>query len=181
MPHSQPLSVMMRFILSVLTLCFFSIGIATAQPKKSIYRDLGAPLSPFRIQKTNGHFYNNARLKKNQPVLLIIFSPDCSHCKHSLDTLQHSFQPELSKLQLVLVTEARHKAELQPFLKASGLDKDPKFTQVGVDSSNLIYNIYAYGMLPQFNYYNANHKLVKTFSGIFPLDSLRSFLHKQPE
>lgn len=149
-----------------------------AQPK-SIYRSSGSPLSPFRIQKTNGQFFYNTILKNNEPVMVIIFSPDCSHCEHALDTIQHTFRAELKPLQVVLVTEAVHKAELKPFLEKSGLNKDPLFAKVGIDSSNLIYNIYAYGMLPQFNYYNAKHKLVKTFSGIFPLDSLRTFLREE--
>lgn len=82
-------------------------------------------------------------------------------------------------MQVVLVTEAVHKVQLKPFLEKSGLAKDPTFYNVGIDSSNLIFNVYAYGMLPQFNYYNSRHKLVKTFSGIFPLDSLRTFLHQE--
>lgn len=169
----------MKVTISAILFCLISFG-TSAQPK-SIYRNPGSALSPFRIQKTNGQFYYAENLKKNEPLLLIIFSPDCGHCEHALDTLQRSFKPELKGLQVVLVTEAAHKAQLAPFLEKSGLGKDPVFSNVGIDSSNLIYNVYAYGMLPQFNYYNSKHKLVKTFTGIFPLDSLRTFLHQQPK
>jgi len=139
------------------------------------YRKKGAPIPAFGIEALNGKIISNAVLKANKPVMLVIFSPDCPHCIHALDTLK-GLTDQLKDIQLVLLTEEVHKAQLEDFLKKSELDKNPSFKYVGTDKSHLIYLIYAYGMLPQFTIYDSKHSLVKTFSGIFPLDSLKMYL-----
>jgi hypothetical protein len=150
-------------------------GAAIAQPNID-YREKGAPIPPFVMEQANGKMLTNGILKKGAPVIVVIFSPQCDHCGKALDTLQ-SLSQSLKHTQLVLLTEAVHKPYLKDFLTKHGYDKDPLFKNAGIDKGNLISYIYTYGMLPQFNIYNAQHRLVKTFTGIFPMDSLKMFIH----
>jgi glutaredoxin-related protein len=156
-----------------LILCLLLAAAAMAQPKPD-YRRPGAPVPPFVIEQLDGRLLTNGILKKGRPVVLAIFSPRCGHCALALDSLQRL---GLTNVHFVLVTEAIHRPYLKDFLSTHGYDKAPAFRHVGVDKGNLIDHIYAYGMLPQFNIYNEQHTLVKTFTGIFPIDSLKVYLH----
>lgn len=138
------------------------------------YKKTGAPIPPFAIKRTNGKVVSNAVLQKGKPVLVAIFSPECEHCERALDTLHQD--TALKSIQAIWVTQAVHEAKLKPFMIRTGFDKDPLFRNMGTEQSNLVFSIYTYGLLPQFNVYSRQHKLVKTFTGIFPLDSLKMYL-----
>ena len=157
-----------------LVFCLLWASLSGAQPRQD-YRKKGAPIPPFIIEQPNGGKFSNNVLKPGKPVLLAIFSPQCDHCELALDTLRH-FGKSLKNTSIVLVTEARHKPQLTGFLTKAGFDTVKAFRQVGIDKGNLVYDIYNFGMLPQFNIYNSQHKLVKSFSGNFPMDSLKMFL-----
>ena len=157
-----------------LVYCLLLAAACAAQVRQD-YRKKGAPIPPFIIQQLNGKQFSNSVLKPGKPVLLAIFSPQCDHCALALDTLQH-FGAKLNNTRIILVTEARNKPHLKEFLTTHGFDTVAAFRQAGIDKGNLIYDIYTYGLLPQFNIYNAQHKLVKSFSGTFPMDSLKMFL-----
>ncbi len=139
------------------------------------YRVKGAPIPRFVIEPVKGGVFTNTVLKPGKPVLLVIFSPQCEHCERALDTLK-GMGARLKGTQIVLVTQPIHQPQMSGFLEKSGLGKNPAFRNMGVDRSNLIYSIYAQDMLPQFNIYDSKHRLVRTFSGIFPLDSLKPYL-----
>ena len=158
-----------------LFVCLIMLASSQAQVRQD-YRKKSAPIPPFTIEHPNGKEFSNSVLKAGKPVLLAIFSPQCDHCALALDTLQQ-FGSSLHNTSLILVAEARNKPYLKLFLAQHGFDTAAEFRHIGTDKGNLIYDIYNYGLLPQFNIYNAQHKLVKSFSGVFPMDSLKMYLH----
>lgn len=139
------------------------------------YKAPGAPIPPFKVIRTNGAAITNNALKKGIPVMLMIFSPECDHCGQVLDTLK-TLAGNFKETQLVLVTEARNKGLLKDFIKKTALAQYPAFSKIGWDGGNLIYFIYTYQLLPQVNVYNAEHKLLRTFTGVFSMDSLRRYI-----
>lgn len=145
------------------------------QPPNADYKKKGSPIPPFVIEQPDGRLINHTLLQKGKPAVIAIFSPQCDHCAAMLDTLR-AMAPLFRNRQLVLVTEARNKDFMKDFLSKHGYDKEPLYRNIGWDKGNLIYFLYTYALLPQFNVYDANHKLVKTFTGAFPLDSLRMVL-----
>ena len=157
---------------------FFMAPLCLRAQQKTDYRAVGAQVPPFVLQKVDGSFITNAQLKPGKPTVLMIFSPQCDHCEHMLDSMK-SLASRLEKTQFVLVTEARNKDLLKDFLHKTGMDTARIFKNVGWDHSNLIYYIYTYHMLPQINIYNAKQQLVTTLAGNFPIDSLRMFLPKK--
>lgn len=158
-----------------LIFCLLWASLSGAQSKQD-FRKKGAPIPPFTIEQPDGKHFNNSALKSGKPVLVAIFSPQCDHCAIALDSLQH-FGKSLNNTSIILVSEARHQVHVKEFLKTNGFDKVPAYRMAGIDKENLIYYIYNYGLLPQFNIYDARHQLVKSFSGNFPMDSLKMFLH----
>ncbi len=142
---------------------------------KTDFKKAGAPIPDFVIIKPDGKTITNKALKAGKPVLLMIFSPECEHCMQILDTMKR-MTANMQKTQLILVTEARNKQLLKDFIEKKELDKHPAFQQIGWDKANLIFYIYTYQMLPQINVYNSDHKLTRTFTGTFSLDSLTQYI-----
>jgi spore coat protein CotF len=161
----------------VLVLGFLAGSVISAGAQTNVdYKATGAAMPIFVLEKANGKMITNQTLQKNKPVVMMIFSPQCEHCEHTIDSLK-TMTDRFARTQLVMITEARNQPELKGFLKKTGLDTARVFKNLGMDRSNLIPYIYTYQLLPQFNIYNAKHKLVKSFAGNFPLDSLRMYLH----
>ncbi len=46
---------------------------------------------------------------------------------------------------------------------------------IGTDSSGFINNVFLYQSLPQINIYSPAHKLIKTYTGEVPIDSLKQY------
>lgn len=161
----------MKWLAAVLILLPFLAG---AQSKTD-YKKAGAPIPAFSIVKPDGKTLTNRSLKPRKPVMLMIFSPTCDHCAHMIDTLK-GLTANMQQTQLVLVTEARNKDQIRDFITKEELDKLPVFRNIGWDGGNLIYDIYTYQLLPQVNVYNESHKLIRSFTGAFSLDSLKQYI-----
>lgn len=157
------------------TIIFSVVTIFVMGQSKIDYKKPGAPIPPFAVQSLSGNTIINSSLVKGRPVIIMLFSPQCDHCQHALDSLR-GMTALFRKTQLLPAVEARNKPLLKDFMIKNGFDKVPLFRNAGSDNGSLVYNIYSYGLLPQFNIYNEQHKLVKTFTGNFPMDSLRMFI-----
>ena len=164
----------MKTIVAAALLMLLSATGLPAQPKTD-YKKKGAPIPSFVLEQIDGRLLTNAVLKPGAPVLFIIFSPQCEHCAKALDSLT-GMRERFKKTQVILLTEALNKPYLKDFLEKHNYAAQPLFKYVGLDRSNLVYSLYTYGLLPQFNIYSAKHKLVKSFTGIFPMDSLKMVL-----
>ena len=146
-----------------------------AQKPFTDYRKAGVPVPPFVLHKPAGGVITNKVLRPGKPFIFLIFSPQCEHCALALDSLRRV--PELEpETDLVLVVEARNRSFLKDFMSKHGFDTVAKYRRIGFDSGQLISRIYNFGRLPQFSIYDARHKFVRSFSGIFPLDSLKPYL-----
>lgn len=145
--------------------------LAMAQMPVKDYRKSGAPVPQFQLQRPSGGVIGNKVLKAGKPFMFVIFSPQCEHCALALDSLRRvpALQPQAD---MILVVEARNKPFLKDFMKKHGFDTVARYRNIGFDSGRLISQIYSYGMLPQFSIYDRQHRFVRSFSGIFPLDSL---------
>jgi hypothetical protein len=169
----------MKHFAYLIALCLTLGNVATAQkkltPKQPDYKKIGAPLPPFVLEKTAGGTFTNTNLQKGKSVMLMIFSPQCDHCEHMMDSLKN-ISNMFKNTQLVLVAEDRNRQFMKDFIKKTKIGSHPLFKNIGTERGNLIYYIYDYKILPQVNFYNSNYKLVKTFTGTSPLDSMKMFI-----
>ena len=67
------------------------------------------------------------------------------------------------------------KQYLPDFINRQHLYEYPAF-QIGIDSSDFINKIYLFQMLPQINIYDHDRKLIKTYNGEVPIDSLKQYI-----
>ena len=140
------------------------------------YHAIGSPLPAFTIEKWNGTAYSSTALKPGKAVMIVIFSPDCDHCEHTIDSLM-GMKDKLANTQLVFVAEAIHKSAMKPFVKKVGMDANKQFANAGIDKSGLIPLIYTNKVLPQIMLYNRKHQLTQVFDGGFTIASVQAALH----
>ncbi|HRO42608.1 MAG TPA: redoxin domain-containing protein [Flavipsychrobacter sp.] len=174
----------MRSTITLLAL-LFSINIAFAQEGKPTFpaptkeqlafRKKSAPIPPFLLQKSSGGVMTHTQLKPEKPVMLMIFHPLCDHCNYVIDSLK-KYQPLFKNTQLVMVAEDRNKEYMKAFIDKTGIKDNVLFKNIGTEKGNLIYYLYTYEVLPQVNFYDKNHKLVHSFTGKAPFDSLKMFI-----
>jgi thioredoxin-related protein len=130
-----------------------AIGIAQSTDAK--------PLAPFEITLINNQSFKAFQLKKNEPVILMYFSPECDHCKDLTKEIVKQAK-SIGTRQLVMVTYFPI-AEVKKFANDLSLQKYPNI-RVGTEGMTLIvqkhYNIRNF---PFLVLYNKSGKLVKMF------------------
>lgn len=138
------------------------------------YRQMGAPLPPVRVVKLNKDIITEKSLKGGGNLIVMMFNPTCEHCEDM--TLAIEKNTDLfRKTDVLMVAAANMTPYIGDFIKAMNTDKYPKL-QIGVDSSKIIDKLYSYYSLPQLNIYNKDRKLIKMFSGITTMESLKAYV-----
>ncbi|RYD88977.1 MAG: hypothetical protein EOP54_26375 [Sphingobacteriales bacterium] len=124
----------------------------------------------FRILTTDSVYVTQAVLKKDKPVMIVYFSPDCSHCTKFLDELKPKLK-ELSALQIVMVTWIKYPA-VKKYYDDYGF-KAYKNIIVGTEGDDLlVQQYYKVKETPYFAIYNHYGKLIKVFDKVPKVDDL---------
>ena len=113
-------------------------------------------------------------LSKNGNLFVMMFNPTCSHCEEETSILEKNIAL-FKKSELVLVANPSMKQYIPNFTKTYHTDQYPCM-YVGTDSSGFIDNVFLYQSLPQINIYNTERKLIKTYTGDVPIDSLKKYI-----
>ena len=142
-----------KLLLSIIAGLFFSHSYAQINPAPGI--------APFEIKLTDGQVYNAANLKKNTPVILVYFAPDCDHCAAFAKELMAHYAVIKNK-QLLMITYFPL-PEVNKFDKQYNLSSHPNI-KVGTEGNLFIVQKY-YGIqrFPFIVLYNRNGKEVKRF------------------
>lgn len=163
----------MKNILLVTTL--FLVSIASFGQQKIDYKKRGAPIPEFYINRTDGGYIIPSQLKKGKPVMIMIFSPECDHCGHMVDSLK-MIRKQFKTTQLILVAEERNKKLMEGFIEHEDIKEDALFKNIGTNKGELIAAIYTNKILPQITFYDANHKLVKILDGNYTLEDVKRYV-----
>ncbi|WP_158825537.1 TlpA family protein disulfide reductase [Mucilaginibacter lacusdianchii] len=118
-------------------------------------------LAPYRILNTDSVYVTPAQLKKNKPVMLIYFSPDCSHCQHMMYEMQPKMK-ELANVQIVMITFTSYPM-IKAFYRDFGISRYPNIT-IGTEGYTYkVQQYYKVKTTPYIAIYDAKGKLVKTY------------------
>ena len=134
-------------------------------------------IPPYRILTTDSVYITPANLKKHKSVMIIYFSPDCSHCQH----LMYEMKPKMknfNNVQIVMITFALPLKASQVFYRDFDLKKYPNIT-VGTEGHT--YTVQRYYQLlttPYIAFYDKNEKLVKYFDKVPKIDELTAVAMK---
>jgi thioredoxin-related protein len=130
------------------------------------------PVIPlYHILNTDSVYVTPANLKKNMPVMVIYFSPDCSHCQHLMYEMKSKMKA-FENIQVVMITFAEPLKATQVFYRDFDLKKYPNFT-VGTEGYTMkVQKYYNVHTTPYIAIYDKNGKLAKAFEKAPTVDTL---------
>ncbi len=106
---------------------------------------------------------------KQQPTILMYFSPSCDHCQHQWeDMVKH--MDELKKYQIIMATYQPFE-EMVEFYNSQKIATYPNI-KMGRDTKFIIPPFYRIQTLPYQALYDKKGKLVTTFGGNVKIDTM---------
>lgn len=157
-----------------LLLIFSVLGIAIsafAQDEAT----LKLPIPHYHILKSDSTYSTWADLK-HKPVMIIYFSPDCSHCQHLIHELQPKIK-QLGDIQIVLISWVQYKM-IKNFYHDYDLAKYPNVT-VGTEGYDLmVMKYFQIKTTPFIAIYNRNGKMVQYFDKVPKVEDITAAVKK---
>ena len=144
---------------------FAQNGIDTTPPYKRF-----PTVPPFKILETDSvSLFTKTDLKKNKPVLIILFSPDCDHCKHETEEIIKHMD-DLKKVQIIMATMMPFAAMKDFYIKYKL--EEFKNIKVGQDFQYILPSFYRVHNLPYLAMYDKKGELLTTFEGTMKIEDL---------
>lgn len=145
--------------------CFSQIDSANLPPYKET-----RTLPTFDLLMTDSvSHYTKADLPKSKPVLIVLFDPNCDHCKHETEEiLQHI--DNLKNIQIVMATNADF-ADLKKFYQHYSLEKF-KNIKAGIEPKTYLAVFFAIHNLPYLAMYNGHGVLLRTHEGGMKVENI---------
>lgn len=125
---------------------------------------------PFRLLKSDSTtVFTKSDLKKNRPVLVMLFSPDCEHCRQETEAIIHRID-EFKKIQIVMATTLPF-AMMKDFVSRYRLDLFDNIT-VGRDIGYFLLTFYGIRNFPFHACYDKKGRLTQAFEGSLTVEKL---------
>ena len=151
---------------------FLSISVfAQNQPDPPYKRFPTIP--PLKLLLTDSStIFTDKDLKKNKPVFLILFSPDCEHCQKETEELISKID-SFKNIQIVMATFMTVD-KIKPFYENYKLDRFPNIT-VGYDMQHMLTTYYRISFTPFLAFYDKKGNLIDGFQGALPLTKVLEY------
>ena len=106
--------------------------------------------------------YTKEDLPRRKPVLLMLFSPDCSHCQQTAEDLLQ-YKSEIKDIHIVMAT-LHSIGRMNEFVQQYKLKELPNVV-VGRDVYYLMPSYYGIKSLPYLAFYDKKGALIRGFEG----------------
>lgn len=137
-------------------------------------KDIGAALPQLRIVDVDSNIYTNDSLGHDKYLFLLLFNPSCGHCI-DVGNMMVKNRETFKHTKVVFMAGAMMLPYMSTFYNATQIDKCSEYI-VGVDSADVISDLYTFIALPQLNIYNKERKLVKSVNGNISMEALKPYL-----
>jgi len=132
------------------------------------------PLPQFSILLTDSATtYTKANLPKGKQVLVVLFSPDCDHCKKEVESIKKNIK-DFKNTQVIMVTSQPF-SKMKAFYREFELAKFKEIT-VGWDPRFFFPNYYKIKFFPFLAIYDKKYKYLKHFEGNPQWADLKAYL-----
>jgi thiol-disulfide isomerase/thioredoxin len=150
----------------------------TASKETSATQDQNTDhIPPYQLTAMDGTLLTPNTLKKDKPVMILYFAPDCGHCRKLLTEMKPILK-DLRKVQIVMVTFSRVEA-MEPFYKEFGLAAYPNIIMGTEGNHNMIVQrYYQLKETPFIAFYDHSGKLVKSYEKPPEMDELMKTVKK---
>lgn len=115
--------------------------------------------------------YTKDNIPEKKPVLVMLFSPDCSHCQHTAEEMYKN-KENLKSIQIVMAT-ILPLYQMNDFMKKYKLDELDNVV-AGKDIYFLLPPFYAIKNFPYMAMYNKKGNLIMGFEGSMPIEKIIS-------
>ena len=130
----------------------------------------GASLPSFAFLTADEKVYYDTSLRKQTPLILVLFNPSCGHCMDVAVNMKSRIQ-DLLGADIVFLTGNNLLAELPSFIQQTRLHGLPN-VYVGIDHSDVSKGLFEYNGIPQIMVYNKNRILLKTYYKQIEIDDI---------
>src|SRR6185503_7150606 len=162
----------MKTRLILLLFCFIPVfAIGQTQPDPPYKRFPTVP--PLKLLLTDSTtIFTDKDLKKNKPLFLILFSPDCEHCKKETEELISKID-SFKDIQIVMAT-FMPVDKIKPFYETYKLDRFSNII-VGYDLQHMLTTYYRISFTPFLAFYDKKGNLIDGFQGALPLTKVLEY------
>ncbi|MBB6110432.1 hypothetical protein SAMN05421821_106239 [Mucilaginibacter lappiensis] len=171
MKHKKIIQVLFAY----LGIVAFIAGNNSQVKAQTISPNTGIP--PYHILTTDSVYVTPANLKKNKPVMIIYFMPDCGHCQH----LMYDLKPQLKNLkdiQIVMISAVLRLKAIQVFQRDFDLAQYHNIT-IGTEGyTYLVQKYYKIGQTPFIAIYDRDGKLSQTYPRVPTIPVLMAAIKK---
>jgi thioredoxin-related protein len=133
---------------------------------------------PVTLKLPGNETFTKADLPKKKPVMLMIFSPDCDHCKHETEDLLKNIDL-FDKTEIVMATMMPFDSMMK-FREKYKL-ADYKNIIVGQDTHFFLAPFYKISYLPFLAFYDKKGKLISFFQGTMDIGKAARELKKEAD
>ena len=131
-------------------------------------------LPPFTIMAApDSTKFGKEDLKKRKPVIIIVFSPDCEHCKHFTKELLAKYS--LVKKATIVMASALNYDVIKKFYLDDKIADYPKII-MGRDGNNFLSTFFTVRSFPAVIVYNKKGKYKTRFDGGVSIEKIAAEL-----
>lgn len=112
-------------------------------------------------------YYNKEDLPKKSPVMLMLFSPTCEHCKHETKSMVDQID-KFKGITIVMATSMPFDS-MMAFREKFGLARYKNII-VGHDTHYFLFSFFQNRNLPFMAFYNRKKELISAFEGGLPME-----------
>jgi thioredoxin-related protein len=131
---------------------------------------------PVKLMLPDKTTFTKADLPKKKPVMLMIFSPMCEHCKRETEELVKNIDL-FSKSTIVMATQMPYDS-MMSFREKYKLGQFENII-VGQDTQYFLPSFYMISYLPFLAFYDKKGRLISSFDGSLPLIKAAEELQKK--
>ncbi|MGN6436318.1 MAG: TlpA family protein disulfide reductase [Agriterribacter sp.] len=154
----------MRYLLTFFAVSVISLNsFCQANAAKSAPAYAQYPLPQFSILLSDSTtWYTKDQLPKGKKVIVMLFSPDCEHCKHETEQIKKNI--EVFKKSHILMITTLPLEKMREFTKHYDLAQYKNIT-VAKDPKYFFASYYKIRYLPFIAVYDKKHEFLKSFEG----------------
>ena len=162
---------MKKIACTLVIILFVLAGMAQSAPNSDIPPFKRFPtVPPFKILKVDSvTLFTKDQLAAKKPVLFMLFSPECDHCKHETEELIRNID-KFKKIQIVMATPMPFD-KMKEFYTHYDLKRYKNIT-MGRDISFMLPPFYNVRTLPFLAFYDKSGNLIDTFEGSLPIEKV---------
>jgi thioredoxin-related protein len=154
----------------------FSTAFSQSEPLDPAYKRFPTVPAFTLLLTDSSTLFKKDDLKKNQSTMIILFSPDCDHCKQETeDIIKHI--DDFKNINIVMATMLPFE-KMKAFYDHYRLDRFENI-KVGYDKFFILPSFYEMKSFPFVAFYDKKKSLISVFDGNLPVAKMLEQLEKK--